>query len=54
VAVVLAAVFLTAGIGWLARTIGSARTASPRMRTVGFAADCVMSLGMALMAGLMI
>ncbi|GHF42270.1 hypothetical protein FHX82_005082 [Amycolatopsis bartoniae] len=54
-AVVLAGVFLVAGTAWLARAIDSGR-AEHRLRLgiAGHAAEAVMSLGMALMAGLLV
>ncbi|WP_037355130.1 DUF5134 domain-containing protein [Amycolatopsis orientalis] len=55
VAVVLATVFLAAGIAWLARAIDHARAvARPGRREVGLAMEGVMSLGMAVMAVAMI
>lgn len=55
IAVVLAVVFLGAGIAWLARAIDAGRgEGTLRLRTVGLAVDGVMSLGMALMAALLI
>jgi hypothetical protein len=55
VAVVLAAVLLVAGIGWLAQAIDTGRAdGTLRLRTAGLAVDGVMSLGMALMAAVLI
>jgi len=55
VAVVLAVVFLAAGISRLARAIDTGRgDSTPRLRTAGLGVDGVMSLGMALMATLLI
>ena len=55
VAVVLAVVFLVAGTAWLARALDSGRTERGlRLGTAGHAADAVMSLGMALMAVLLV
>jgi hypothetical protein len=55
VAVVLAAVFLVAGTTWLARAIDTGRTESTlRLPAAGLAVNGVMSLGMALMATLLI
>ncbi len=55
VAVVLALVFLVAGTGWLARAIDTGRgDRRLRLPTAGLAVNGVMSLGMALMATLLI
>jgi hypothetical protein len=55
VAVVFAAVFLVAGVGWLARAIDTGRgDGTLRLRTAGLAVDGVMSLGMAVMAALFV
>jgi hypothetical protein len=55
VAGVLAVVFLVAGISWLARAIDTGRGDSTlRLRTAGLTVNGVMSLGMALMATLLI
>jgi hypothetical protein len=51
VAVVLAVVFLVAGIAWLARAFDAGRHEETlRMPTAGLAAEGIMSLGMAVMA----
>ena len=55
VAGVLAVVFLVAGISWLARAIDTGRGDSTlRLRTAGLTVNGVMSLGMALMATVLI
>ncbi|WP_236796323.1 DUF5134 domain-containing protein [Amycolatopsis sp. GM8] len=55
VAVVLALVFLVAGVGWLAHAVDTGRgEGTVRLRTAGLAVDGVMSLGMGLMAALLI
>jgi hypothetical protein len=55
VAVVLAVVFLVAGTAWLARAFDTARDEeAPRLPAAGLAANGVMSLGMAVMAVLLV
>ncbi|HYQ67353.1 DUF5134 domain-containing protein [Actinophytocola sp.] len=55
VAVVLAVVFLVAGIAWLARAFDAGRHEETlRMPTAGLAAEGIMSLGMALMAAVLV
>ncbi|MEV6871807.1 DUF5134 domain-containing protein [Amycolatopsis sp. NPDC051128] len=55
VAAVLAVVFLVAGTAWMARAIDAGRGDSTlRLRTAGLVANAVMSLGMALMAAVLV
>ncbi|GAB3448213.1 hypothetical protein GCM10027436_41020 [Actinophytocola sediminis] len=55
VAVLLSAVFLVAGIGWQARAFDAGRAQETlRLPTAALAAHGIMSLGMALMAALLV